>query len=201
MSALALALARAWVRLYTRGLPAQLRDSRRAEIECDLWEQRHDEQSRRSRRSATTARVLGRVLRGVPSDLSWRLEHRSPRVVARRLRLAGSAARRHRWTVFPALVELSYITGAAKVGTPGFVDAPEQLALACGAAGILLGASLLWRGTTPVTGAWLVCLGAVAPLPLIAPSAPLSLLWAALAMRSATRRSEDMRAKPHVVSA
>jgi hypothetical protein len=64
-----------WVALYTRGLPAQLADDRRAEIESDLWE-------------ASVAAVahgpplpmggqrLGRLVRGIPADLAWRFEHR-----------------------------------------------------------------------------------------------------------------------------
>lgn len=201
MNALVIALARSWVRIYTRGLPAQLRDTRRAEIQCDLWEQRDDEHSRRRPALLSALDVLGRVLRGVPSDLSWRLEHRARRGLAQRMRLAGSAARRHRWTVFPALVELTYITGVAKLGTPDFVDTPEQLAMAAGAAAILCGTMLLWRETAPVAAAWLVCLGALAPLALIARGAPLSLLWAALAMRSAVRRCDALRAKHRLVSA
>ena len=199
MSSVVLALIRSWVRLYTRGVPAELRETRRAEIDSDLWEQVHDDQARGRRPLATTLRVLGRVLRGVVSDLSWRLEHRPRHGVVQNLRLAGVAARRNGWTVFPALVELSYVSGAAKLGTPSFVGTPEQLAMAGGAAAILVGASCLWRGTAPVAAAWLVCLGAVAPLPLIMPSAPLSLLWSALAVRSATRRSEALRAKAYAV--
>ncbi|MDX6538583.1 MAG: hypothetical protein QOI71_193 [Gaiellales bacterium] len=194
MSTLVFALIRAWVRLYTRGVPAELRETRRAEIDSDLWEQVHDDQARGRRPPVTTLHVLGRVLRGVASDLSWRLEHRPGRGVVQNLRLAGVAARRHGWTVFPVLVALSYLSGAAELGTPGFVDTPEQLAMAGGAAAILAGASCLWRGTAPVAAAWLVCLGALAPLPVIMPSAPLSLLWAALAMRAATRRCEALRA-------
>lgn len=191
MIGLVLALARAWARIYTRGLPAGLRDPRRAEIECDLWEQRHDNQARRRRPILAALDVLGRVVRGVPADLSWRIEHRTRGTVPRRSRLA--AVRRHLWTVFPALVELSYITGAARLGTPDFVDGPEQLAMAAGAAAILSGMVFLWRGTAPVAAAWLVCLGALAPALLIARNVPLSLLWAALATRSAVRRSDTLR--------
>jgi hypothetical protein len=199
---IALALALAWVRIYTRGLPAPVRDARRAEIESDLWEQRHEEQSRRRRAFATALDVLGRALRGVPSDLSWRLQQRARGGAARRLRMGVVAARRHGWTVFPALVELGYITGVAGIGTPSAVDAPEQLAMAVGAAAILCGMLGLWRGAAPVAGAWLVCLGALAPTLLIARIAPLSLLWAALAMRSAVRRSDALRAqRPRVASA
>ncbi len=31
-------LVRGWVRLYTAGLPADVRDGRREEIDADLWE-------------------------------------------------------------------------------------------------------------------------------------------------------------------
>ena len=186
MIALALSLARAWVRIYTSGMPPAVGDARRAEIESDLWEQRHEEQARRRRALSTAFRLLGRVLRGVPSDLSWRLEHRSPGRVA---------VRRHGWVVFPALVEVGFITGAARVGTPSAVDAPEQVAMALGAAAILCGMVMLWRGTAPASAAWLVCLGVLAPTLLIARIAPLSLLWAALAMRSAVRRSDALRAR------
>jgi hypothetical protein len=143
--------------------------------------------------------VLGRALRGLAADLSWRLQQRPRRGVARNVRLAGMAARRHRWTVFPGLVGLGYLSGAASIGTPRFVDMPEQLAMAGAAAAILVGGVCLWRGTAPVAAAWLVYLGALAPLPLIVPTAPFSLLWAALAMRSAARRSEALRAEAHAV--
>jgi hypothetical protein len=42
--------------------------------------------------------------------------------------------------------------------------------------------------------AWLVCLGTLMPTLLIARSAPLAIVWAALAMRSAVRRSDTLRA-------
>ena len=32
------ALTRAWVEWYTNGMPAELRDVRRAEVDSDLWE-------------------------------------------------------------------------------------------------------------------------------------------------------------------
>ncbi|MDQ4042418.1 MAG: hypothetical protein M3118_01195 [Actinomycetota bacterium] len=68
----AVRLARAWVSLYTRGLRAETRDARRAEIESDLWEYRHDISANGSKGLA--ASVLGRVLAGVPADISWSIE-------------------------------------------------------------------------------------------------------------------------------
>ena len=54
-------LVRGWTRVYTLGLPVAARDRRRAEIESDLWESEH-------------ADAIGRLIRGVPSDLAWRIE-------------------------------------------------------------------------------------------------------------------------------
>ena len=67
-------LAQTWVALYTRGLPADRRDARRAEISSDLWEQRSD--GSRDGSGRVTASMLGRVLAGVPADISWRVEER-----------------------------------------------------------------------------------------------------------------------------
>ena len=72
--------------------------------------------------------------------------------------------------------------------------------MAAGAAAILGAMMLLWRGTAPVAAAWILCLGALAPTLLIARSAPLSIVWAALAMRSAVCRSDVRLAKRRTAS-
>lgn len=64
---LSVRMAHAWVALYTRGLPPDRRDARRAEIASDLWEQGDDEGS-------LGASVLGRVLAGMPADITWWFE-------------------------------------------------------------------------------------------------------------------------------
>jgi hypothetical protein len=65
--------ARWWVSLYTIGLPASIRDRRRAEIRSDLWEQQRAF-SREGHSSGLTALVtLDRTARGVPADLVWRV--------------------------------------------------------------------------------------------------------------------------------
>ena len=69
---LAVAIVRAWTRLYTGRLESTLREARRAEIESDLWEFQQD--STRAHRSPA-AHVLIRLLLGIPADLSWRAEH------------------------------------------------------------------------------------------------------------------------------
>lgn len=62
---MAMAITRWWTRVYTLGLPADLRESRRAEIESDLWESLHDP-------DATRPRILPRLAGGLMDDVCWR---------------------------------------------------------------------------------------------------------------------------------
>jgi hypothetical protein len=66
------AIVRAWTRLYTWRLPARTRDTRRAEIDSDLWEFTHD---RDDRRVAPAVHVLARLIAGIPDDVTWRAAH------------------------------------------------------------------------------------------------------------------------------
>jgi hypothetical protein len=65
-------LCRAWVRLYTVRLPAEAKVRRRQEIESDLFEHHADAESAGVSRHRLAAEILGRVLVGVPADLTWR---------------------------------------------------------------------------------------------------------------------------------
>lgn len=64
----------AWVRLYTCGLPDDVRERRRREIESDVFEQRQDDAQVGYRPDEIAARLLFRWLCGIPSDVSWRLD-------------------------------------------------------------------------------------------------------------------------------
>ena len=62
---------RTWTRMYTIGLQPLDRDSRRAEIDSDLWE--HAQAGRRgAARVGSAGQILARWLLGVGADLSWR---------------------------------------------------------------------------------------------------------------------------------
>jgi hypothetical protein len=61
----AIAATRLWTRLYTAGLPREVRESRRAEIESDIWESLHDP-------TASGPQILLRLAAGVLDDVSWR---------------------------------------------------------------------------------------------------------------------------------
>jgi hypothetical protein len=68
-------LVRGWVRLYTHGMPAELRAARRDEIDDDMWCE-HDEAATlgHSARSLD-ANLLLRLLFGMPADINWRLSY------------------------------------------------------------------------------------------------------------------------------
>lgn len=68
-------LVRGWVDLYTRGLPAELRDGRRDEIAGDLWSQFEEAALIGRSERATANEILVRLVAGIPADISWRVAH------------------------------------------------------------------------------------------------------------------------------
>ena len=64
-AARAVSVARWWTSVYTAGLPIELRDARRAEVESDLWESVAD--------GTPSRHILARLALGVVDDLSWSL--------------------------------------------------------------------------------------------------------------------------------
>ena len=72
--ALSIGMARNWVGLYTRGLPPEVREARRSEIDSDLWEQQWLASRRGDPEFGTAIEVLVRMLLGAISDITWRVE-------------------------------------------------------------------------------------------------------------------------------
>jgi cytochrome b6-f complex iron-sulfur subunit len=70
MNGLACKLVEAWVRLYTLGMPAPLRRDRVDLILADIADEMADTAAEGAPPAAS---LLGRCLRGVPADLTWRL--------------------------------------------------------------------------------------------------------------------------------
>ncbi|MEO6204173.1 MAG: hypothetical protein ABIO67_02145, partial [Mycobacteriales bacterium] len=62
-----------WVRLYTAGLPDQIRTTRRDEIASDVYEQLAEVHCSAERRQVRRE-VVGRTVRGAVDDLVWRRE-------------------------------------------------------------------------------------------------------------------------------
>ncbi len=68
------ALTRAWTAFYTSGLPGSVREERRTEIDCDLWEQQQLARLQHDTDIATARAILLRFLTGMPADCAWRAE-------------------------------------------------------------------------------------------------------------------------------
>ena len=68
---LATELVRAWTRVYTTGMPPEVRRRRCAEIESDIWESLHDPE----RTTQLGIQIVTRFTRGIPDDVLWRLQH------------------------------------------------------------------------------------------------------------------------------
>ena len=58
-------LTRLWTRIYTLGLPADLKHARRAEIDADLWDSQHDHDPQ--------PQIASRLLIGATDDVAWRM--------------------------------------------------------------------------------------------------------------------------------
>lgn len=77
---LAAGLARAWMRLYTIGLPDGVRERREQQLESDLWEHQVDRLDANVAPSMVGLEVLGRTVRGMPADLLWRFQLEGPKM-------------------------------------------------------------------------------------------------------------------------
>ena len=121
----AAAIVRAWARAYTSGLPTELRDARRDEIESDLWESAHDPE--RSSRLAGV-QIIARMLIGMPDDVGWRSEQVDKRV-SRRWSVAlalGVVAIMTLWLVAETAkpAEIPEIQQLRFTNRPQLIDAP-----------------------------------------------------------------------------
>jgi hypothetical protein len=63
------AVVRAWTQLYTSGLPKDVRDGRRDEIESDLWESAHDPYVSQN---TLALQIWARLIGGIFDDVRWR---------------------------------------------------------------------------------------------------------------------------------
>ena len=137
-------VARGWARCYTAGLPADVRDRRRAEIESDVHEHLAD--------GGVGVAVVGRTLRGIGADLFWRLGER--RAMTNRTGIGAAwAAATHTWFAPAAVLMAVYDLGLGvwvitdtDGKMPGRVVGPAVMAAL--AASLLVGLWLRWRSTS-----------------------------------------------------
>lgn len=161
---------RAWVRLYTAGLEPGLRSERRAEIDSDLWEHRHQPAADLRSSSTLSLAIWGRWAAGIPADLSWRVSQRNRQSQRKELSVTNPFFRNW-WQTLAVLAAL----GSGYLGVQQFVSHDVTVAITPGKVGglvvflgggllILLGLAMLRR--YPRRGASLVMVG-VTPTALI----------------------------------
>jgi hypothetical protein len=194
--ALPVRLVRRWIRLYTRGLPPDAAERRRAELESDLWEHLHDDGEAHASRM-----VLGRCVRGIPADLWWRVR---TLVAARAERRATDPGpRRSVWVVFTALVAAAALVTSLGGALAGADGATSAWAVA-GSAGAVASSGLIVAGLHLLTrnvvlASWLVVAGCIAAGPFAWPVTAvvvISGLWSAN-----LRLSEPAEGEPRLVVA
>lgn len=164
MMTLAIALTRSWVRLYTLGLPAALRDARRAEIESDLWEQGYDGESNGHDPQETGLQVLFRLLAGLPADLAWRLETGLSRHAERNIKVNESLTMRGLFIAAVAIAIVPAAMGVAVIAGGGEFDSTTGRMLFGSfmmIAAVTMVTGLVLSARTPRLGVGLVALGAI----------------------------------------
>jgi len=163
--ALAVGMTRTWVALYTLGLPRELRNGRRAEIDSDLWEHQRTAEFLEQRQGETSLQLLTRLVLGVPSDVTWRLETGRSDRSERSISVNESGTMRSLVVVGVVVALFLVVTGIGAV-----VDALVQEDLASGQAGFgvisvlagaAVGSGLLTSRRNPLLGIGLVAAGAI----------------------------------------
>ncbi len=161
-------LTRAWVGAYTRGVPAELRERRRGEIDSDLWEQSHDDREQGRASAQTSLEITVRLMLGIPADLSWRLEHVSPKRSATRLYQGSRAmlqtASRYVMPVLIGLLAAGSLAMAFGISIGGDVGglAPRLLyGIGLGVAAILLAVGLSELKRKPLAASVAIGVGAI----------------------------------------
>ena len=95
----ATAVARWWVHFYTLGVPSTERDTTRAEVDSDLWEEERHARQSGTRPVETARQIFGRLVLSIPTDVAWRLssggtERQAARLGFSMLKMGGSATYR-----------------------------------------------------------------------------------------------------------
>lgn len=200
-------LASAWSRTYTRSLPHDVREARRAEIASDVHEHAAHGIARGDDPADVGFELLVRVLFGVPADLVWRwgVTHGSRRAVLITQRKVRTMATR----LFVALgVVLTALAGVFMIvngfGVAFFGGAvPGETYPLWGAiemaSGVLMLAGLVVSSRSPRVGTTLVILGVLAVsvthVWLLAINVPIAIVLIAAAIVRA-RRVTSGRAAP-----
>ena len=156
-------VARSWTAIYTRGLPPEQAERRRDEIRSDLFEHA----ACAGATPAQQVHVLGRVLWGIPADLSWRRAARASR--ERRLVTGEIMTLRKTTTTLVAFAALFNIwAGIGVLFGSGAEDESDAGGWKYAAPMMLAAALMLYglrcRDEAPRRSTVLIIIGAAAPM-------------------------------------
>jgi len=161
---LAVGMTRSWVSLYTSGLPPECRDARRTEIDSDLWEQQRTADLLNQPQGETSLQLLARLVLGIPSDVTWRLETGHSVSGERSIRMNEALYMRGLVAVGVALALLVVIVGVGSIfnafedgDNSGWVWGGSLSALS----GVAVMVGLLISRPNPLLGIGLVAAGAI----------------------------------------
>lgn len=114
--AVVIALAEGWTRLYTCGLPPDLREDRRAEIASDLWEHQHDAEVKQESATRAALEILIRLVAGMPADCAWRLESGAGTRTKKRSMAMHTTSRTMQILTITACIIVIGLMGASGIG-------------------------------------------------------------------------------------
>jgi len=157
-------MTRSWVAVYTSGLAPELRDARRAEIDSDLWEHQRTARLQDQPPGETALQLLTRLLLGILSDVTWRLETGHSVSGERSIRMNEALYMRGLVAVGVALALLVVIVGVGSIfnafedgDNSGWVWGGSLSALS----GVAVMVGLLISRPNPLLGIGLVAAGAI----------------------------------------
>jgi hypothetical protein len=193
-----------WVATYSRRLPVEVAERRRAELVSDLWEQRAYGRAVGAPTLAVALSILRRMAAGMPADLRWR-QRQLAAAQGRPLELGGRPVlrtlARNWWLVLAGLVGIFEVAfGVAIPLEEGAnFDTVGGGALIAAAGLLMLAGTAVRRRRSRVAGDIMIAVGALPMIPWLwiipLPLAGLTVIVAS-AFDSAEARSLGERGTP-----
>ena len=158
-------MTRSWVALYTLGVPLDIREARRSEIDSDLWEHQWLASRCGDPAFGTAIEVLARMLIGIISDITWRAQTGLSTRAERSVNVTESWYMRGPLAVGVVVAILTVLAGIAAAADalidPDTADGDAAFAAIFAIAGVAVLFGLLTSRRNPVLGISLVAAGVI----------------------------------------